>query len=249
MKDETQSDFVWHLTCELFGKWWTKLAGEKSSARADDPDIFEMWTARGYESVVSISRDDNAAWADFMYDLPTLSRHGEALFDHKNPAYRAKIPMNFDDLGKMPDKDLVRELKRCFDKLVPRKVYPLIKHHEESDGIYLPKNYKKFQQFQQKEERKSSVVSGVKRRHDLERASNAVRFHASSYGEPEFYEVLGTDLDPYSSPSILEWLGKNNKNLLPGKQYGAMGSYEINSLDWNSKENAWIITSRSYYTD
>lgn len=246
MKDETQSDFAWHLTCELFEKWWIKLAGDKASARSDDPDIFEMWTARGYESVVSISRDENAAWAYFMYDLPNLSRHGEPLFDDNNPAYRIKIPMNFDDLGKLPDKDLVKELKRFFDKLVPRKVYPLIKHHEKSDEIYLPEKYRNLQK---KEERKSLMVKGLERRYDMERTSNAVRFHASSYGEPSYYEVLGTDLDQYSYSSILEWLEKTNKNLLPGKQYGAMGSYEINSLDWNSKENAWIITSRSYYTD
>ena len=90
-------------------------------------------------------------------------------------------------------------------------------------------------------------VRGLKQRPDLKKRNRGRSTNPNTYGDPTYYEVLGSN-SPYASKSVLEWLQKNEKRLTPGTHHGPHGTWTEVSLEWDRSESAWFVVSRFWYT-
>lgn len=91
-------------------------------------------------------------------------------------------------------------------------------------------------------------VSGLKERRDMKPQERGWSTNPNTYGKPTFYEVLGTNLTPDSKMLVLQWLQANRPKLMPGHADLGHGASTENTLDWDPRQDAWIVTSRFWYT-
>jgi len=94
----------------------------------------------------------------------------------------------------------------------------------------------------------SAIVTGIVERRDLKPSSRGWSTGPNTYGEPTYYEVQGTGLNPDTETEILKWLKANKPGLLPGTHEYGHGAYDEVSLSWDRRENAWILVKRFTYT-